>query len=77
MLCEQGRDLLGHLPDAHLALLMRGEVADGHLAGGELVWPDEHNVNLLTRGTVDMEPEPLIGTWIYNGIPCRIRKKRG
>ena len=37
----------------------------------------EHNVNLLTRGTVDMEPEPLIGTWIYNGIPCRIRKKRG
>lgn len=37
----------------------------------------ENNVNLLTRGTVDMEPEPLIGTWIYNGIPCRIRKKRG
>lgn len=37
----------------------------------------ENNVNLLTRGTVDMEPEPLIGTWIYNGVPCRIRKKRG
>ena len=37
----------------------------------------ENNVNLLTRGTVDLEPEPLIGTWIYNGIPCRIRKKRG
>ena len=37
----------------------------------------ESNVNLLTRGTVDMEPEPLIGTWIYNGIPCRIRKRRG
>ena len=35
----------------------------------------ENNVNLLTRGTVDMEPEPLIGTWIYNGIPCRIRRK--
>ncbi len=33
------------------------------------------NINLLTRGTVDCEPEPLIGTWIYNGIPCRIRKK--
>ncbi len=33
------------------------------------------NVNLLTRGTVDMTPEPLIGTWIYNGIPCRIRRK--
>lgn len=37
----------------------------------------ENNVNLLTRGTVGMEPEPLIGTWIYNGVPCRIRKKRG
>ena len=35
----------------------------------------ESNVNLLTRGEVDMEPEPLIGTWIYNGIPCRIRRK--
>lgn len=35
----------------------------------------ESNVNLLTRGTVPMDPEPLIGTWIYNGIPCRIRKK--
>ncbi len=35
----------------------------------------ENNVNLLTRGTVDMEPEPLIGTWIYNGIPCRIKRK--
>lgn len=35
----------------------------------------ESNINLLTRGTVDMESEPLIGTWIYNGIPCRIRKK--
>lgn len=33
------------------------------------------NINLLTRGTVDCAPEPLIGTWIYNGIPCRIRKK--
>ncbi len=35
----------------------------------------ESNVNLLTRGTTDMEEEPLIGTWIYNGIPCRIRKR--
>ena len=35
----------------------------------------ESNINYLTRGTVDMVPEPLIGTWIYNGIPCRIRKK--
>ncbi len=35
----------------------------------------DNNVNLLTRGEVDMEPEPLIGTWIYNGIPCRMRKK--
>lgn len=35
----------------------------------------ESNINYLTRGTVDMAPEPLIGTWIYNGIPCRIRKK--
>ena len=33
------------------------------------------NVNLLTRGETGMDPEPLIGTWIYNGIPCRIRKK--
>lgn len=33
------------------------------------------NINLLTRGTVDGKAEPLIGTWIYNGIPCRIRKK--
>lgn len=33
------------------------------------------NINLLTRGTVECDPEPLIGTWIYNGIPCRIRKK--
>ena len=35
----------------------------------------ESNINLLTRGTVDMEEEPLIGTWIYNGIPCKIRKR--
>ena len=35
----------------------------------------DSNVNLLTRGTVEGRPEPLIGTWIYNGIPCRIRKK--
>ena len=35
----------------------------------------ESNVNLLTRGVVEGEAEPLIGTWIYNGIPCRIRKK--
>lgn len=35
----------------------------------------ESNINYLTRGFVDMQPEPLIGTWIYNGIPCRIRKK--
>lgn len=35
------------------------------------------NINLLTRGTVEGEPEPLIGTWIYNGIPCRIRKIDG
>ena len=35
----------------------------------------DSNVNLLTRGTVEGEAEPLIGTWIYNGIPCRIRKK--
>ena len=33
------------------------------------------NVNLLTRGETSTDPEPLIGTWIYNGIPCRIRKK--
>ena len=33
------------------------------------------NINLLTRGETGMAPEPLIGTWIYNGIPCRIRKK--
>lgn len=33
------------------------------------------NINWLTRGTVDCKSEPLIGTWIYNGIPCRIRKK--
>ncbi|MGI6034025.1 MAG: molybdopterin-containing oxidoreductase family protein, partial [Coriobacteriales bacterium] len=33
------------------------------------------NVNLLTRGTVEGPAEPLIGTWIYNGIPCRVRKK--
>lgn len=35
----------------------------------------ESNINLLTRGTVEGAREPLIGTWIYNGIPCRIRKK--
>ena len=35
----------------------------------------ESNINLLTRGTVEGVREPLIGTWIYNGIPCRIRKK--
>ena len=35
----------------------------------------ESNINYLTRGYVDTDPEPLIGTWIYNGIPCRIRKK--
>lgn len=33
------------------------------------------NINMLTRGTTGTAPEPLIGTWIYNGIPCRIRKK--
>ena len=35
----------------------------------------ESNINWLTRGTVEGMREPLIGTWIYNGIPCRIRKK--
>lgn len=33
------------------------------------------NINLLTRGFVEGKQEPLIGTWIYNGIPCRVRKK--
>ena len=33
------------------------------------------NINWLTRGAVEGAREPLIGTWIYNGIPCRIRKK--
>ena len=35
----------------------------------------ESSINYLTRGTVSGKAEPLIGTWIYNGIACRIRKK--
>ena len=35
----------------------------------------ESNVNLLMRGTVPMDPEPLIGTWICQRHSCRIRKK--
>lgn len=33
------------------------------------------NVNVLTRGETGMAQEPLIGTWIYNGIAARITKR--
>ena len=29
------------------------------------------NVNLLTSGSLDI-CEPLVGTWVYNGIPCYV-----
>jgi anaerobic selenocysteine-containing dehydrogenase len=29
------------------------------------------NANLLTSGDIETS-DPLIGTWIYNGIPCRV-----
>lgn len=46
------------------------ELRDPELGG---IW--RSNANLLTSGDYDTS-DPLVGTWTYNGIPCRVLKER-
>jgi thiosulfate reductase / polysulfide reductase chain A len=83
--------LISRIDDPSIEVLQYVHIADivDDIASAEYGWwyPEickssddfeecfKSNINYLTRGYVDTDPEPLIGTWIYNGIPCRIRKK--
>lgn len=44
------------------------DLRDPELGG---IW--RANANLLTSGDFETS-DPLVGTWTYNGIPCRVRK---
>jgi anaerobic selenocysteine-containing dehydrogenase len=44
------------------------DVCEPNLGG---IW--RTNANLLTSGNVE-ESEPLIGTWTYNGLPCKVER---